>query len=156
MHSPWPRFFRYCMDGLSFSALALKKLLLWMWQDIQTYEKVLWYPISTDATPSSATPSAININSYHHPLLHAAPHNRRLPGAMRGGDEAHRISRVLQELLLKQGHSSVFYRNFSGWWGMASETTVHLLRWERRPRTHPYHFFVYCLVAHILCPYVAW
>ena len=34
---------------------------------------------------------------------------------------------------------------------MASESTVHLLRWERRPRTHPHHFVVYCLVcAHML------
>ena len=73
-------------------------------------------------------------------------------------DEAHIICGVPLELILRQRHLSVFSIRTSlddGTWWAKVGPTVHPLRRERRPRTHPYHFFVYCLVCAQTCPYVA-
>ena len=44
----------------------------------------------------------------HHPLMHAAPHNRRLQTLSEERDEAHLICSVPLELILRYGNLSVF------------------------------------------------
>ena len=89
--------------------------------------------------------------------MHAARHNRRLPDAMRGERCSAPYFRCYSRTHIEtRAIECVFYKNFSGWWDMASKSTVHLLRWERLPRTHPYHCFVYSLVCAQICPCVAW
>ena len=68
----------------------------------------------------------------HHPLMHAAPDNRQLQTRSEESDEAHLICSVPLELLLRYGHLSFFLKELL-WLMRHGESSLHLLRWERRP-----------------------